>query len=246
MYVDKKSPIPVYYQLRSIILKKISNGEYPAGSLIPSERNLSENLKISRMTVRQALSELVNEGILKREKGKGTFVSHSKIEQRNIMSFSDMVRSRGMVPGTKVLNFIREGHYKEIESKLELENSEHIFYVRRLRLAGETPVGIEEEFIPEKYFPGLAEADFTGSFYRLIKEKYNYSIDYVDNVIEASRPDKEEKNLLKINSDIPLLRISGINYTRTGIKLFYENSIYRSDEYKYNIRVNHEIKYYGG
>ncbi len=71
MHVDKKSPIPVYYQLKNIVLKKIQNGEFSAGSLIPSERDLGESLNISRMTVRQALNQLVSEGVLYREKGKG-------------------------------------------------------------------------------------------------------------------------------------------------------------------------------
>ncbi len=95
MHIDKKSPIPVYYQLMNIIMEKIKSGEYSVGSLIPSERDLSELLGISRMSVRQALHHLVNEGLLTREKGKGTFVTKMKFEQRNIMSFSEQFRNIG-------------------------------------------------------------------------------------------------------------------------------------------------------
>lgn len=237
MYIDKKSPIPAYYQLKNIILKKIRSGEFPAGSLIPSERDLGENLKISRMTVRQALNQLVAEGELNREKGKGTFVIKSKIEQRNIMSFSDIVAMKGMIPTTKVLNFNKEEAAEDIGEILDLKRGETIYIIKRLRLANGIPVGIEEDFIPEKYCPGLEKSDLTASLYKLINEEYSYTINHVDNIIEASKPSSEDKELLNIPGSIPVLKIASINYTRSDLKLFYERSVYRSDEYKYNVRV---------
>jgi len=237
MYVDKKSPIPVYYQLKNIVLKKIQNGEYTEGSLIPSERDLGESLEISRMTVRQALNQLVAEGVLYREKGKGTFVSKSKIEQRNIMSFSDTVAMKGLVPTTRILHFSKVNIDEDIAGILGLKSTERVYDIKRLRLAGGIPVGIEEDFIPEKYCSGLDNFDLTMSLYRLIKDEYAYSINYIDNVIEASKPTKEEREQLDISGSIPVLRVTGINYTQTDIKLFYERSVYRSDEYKYNVRV---------
>ncbi len=237
MHVDKKSPIPVYYQLKNIVLKKIQSGEFPAGSPIPSERDLGESLNISRMTVRQALSQLVSEGVLYREKGRGTFVSRSKIEQRNIMSFSETVAQKGLVPTTKVLRFNMEQANEEIGGILELKTGEKVYVLKRLRLASGVPVGIEEDFIPERYCPGFDKFDHTSSLYKLIKEEYSFAVSYVDNVIEASRAGREEKELLAINSSVPVLRVTGVNYTETGLKLFYERSVYRSDEYKYNVRV---------
>lgn len=238
MYVDKKSPIPVYYQLKNIILKKIQSGEFPDGSIIPSERDLGESLDISRMTVRQALNQLVSEGVLYREKGRGTFVSRSKIEQRNIMSFSETVRLKGMVPTTRVLFFKKEEPEEGIRSVLELKEGQPVYTLKRLRLADNTPVAIEENFIPEKYCPGLERFDLASSLYNLIKMEYSFAVYNIDNVIEASKPSKEEKELLNISSGIPVLKTTGINYTESGLKLFYEKSVYRSDEYKYSIRIN--------
>jgi GntR family transcriptional regulator len=237
MYVDKKSPIPVYYQLKNIILKKIQSGEFAEGGLIPSERDLGENLNISRMTVRQALNQLVSEGVLYREKGRGTFVTKSKIEQRNIMSFSDTVTLKGLVPTTKVLHFSKEDAAEDIKNILDLKVDEKVYIIKRLRLANSIPVGIEEHFIPEKYCPDLEKFDLTASLYKLIKEEYTYAISYVDNIIEASKPSKEEKEQLNLSTNIPVLKIAGINYTQSDLKLFYERSVYRSDEYKYNVRV---------
>lgn len=123
MKLDKGSPIPVYYQLKNIILQKIKNGEYPPDTLIPSERELGEALSISRMTVRQALNQLVSEGVLIRQKGRGTYVCRAKFEQRNIMSFSAIVRERGLEPATHLLDFKKDLKYPEINSLLWIDES---------------------------------------------------------------------------------------------------------------------------
>src|SRR5512142_1421027 len=159
MFVDKKSPIPAYYQLKNIILKKINNGEYAEGDLIPSERDLGESFSISRMTVRQALNQLVMEGVLTREKGRGTFVSRSKLEQKNIMSFSEAVRRKGMEPSTRVLHFSCDAAAEDLQEILGLKAGEKLYVLRRLRLADGTPVGIEEDFIPIKYCPDMERHD---------------------------------------------------------------------------------------
>jgi len=237
MYIDKKSPIPAYYQLKQIILDKIAHGEYVAGCPIPSERELVETLGISRMTVRQALNQLVSEGVLYREKGRGTFVSRSKLEQRNIMSFSEMVLEKGLEPATKVLYFNLGKSSQEIIELLDLNENDSVYNIKRLRLAGNIPIGIEENYIPEKYCPDLDKHDLTSSLYKLLKDKYMLSISYVDNMIEASKPTKKEKELLKITDSKPVLRIAGVNYSEAGAKLLYEKSVYRSDEYKYSVRV---------
>lgn len=243
MYIDKKSPIPVYYQLKNIILKKTKDGEFPEGSMIPSERDLGESLSISRMTVRQALNQLVAEGVLYREKGKGTFVSKGKITQQNIMSFSDTVRNKGLVPTTSVLYFEKIFNRHDINSLLDLQDDECLYDIKRLRLANELPIAIEEVFIPERYCPHLENFDLKSSLYKHLKQEYSLVISYMDNAIEAARPAKEEKKLLGLSDATPVLRITSINYNDAGTKLFYEKDVYRSDEYKYNVRIfmNREV-----
>lgn len=237
MYINKKSPIPAYYQLKSIILSKIESGEYGSGNPIPSERDLSETMNISRMTVRQALNQLVSEGVLYREKGKGTFVSRQKFEQRNIMSFSDVVRKKGLVPSTRVLEFKKVEPEYEIGQILELKSGEMVYDVKRLRMAGNMPIAIEEVFIPEKYCPNMEKYDLTSSLYKLIKTEYSHTIAYVDNVIESSKAGREEKELLEIGAGISVLRVTATYFLETGLKLIYERSVYRSDEYKYSVRI---------
>src|SRR5258708_39864193 len=104
--IYRNSPLPRYYQLKEIIRERIRSGEWKPGELIPSERELSEQYKISRMTARQAITELVNEGMFYREQGKGTFVSRHKITQQliRLTGFTEDIKTRGQRPGTKVLS----------------------------------------------------------------------------------------------------------------------------------------------
>ena len=105
--LDKDVPIPLYFQLEKLILEEIDNGNYPVGSMIPTEMELSQMFGISRTTVRQAISDLVREEHLYRIKSKGTFVAHPKLVQgfiQSIQSFDDDVRSTGRTPSTEVLD----------------------------------------------------------------------------------------------------------------------------------------------
>ncbi|HKT37081.1 MAG TPA: GntR family transcriptional regulator, partial [Ktedonobacterales bacterium] len=103
--IHRNSPIPIYHQLKEILIRKIRTGEWVPGALIPSERELCETYGISRMTARQAITDLVNEGVCYREQGRGTFVSPRKIQQQlqHLSGFTDDIRARGQLPGTKVL-----------------------------------------------------------------------------------------------------------------------------------------------
>ena len=103
--IDKNSPIPVYYQLKNDFIKKIANGIWKVGECISSERELCEIYGVSRMTIRQAIGELVQEGILTRKKGKGTFVCEQKVNQKDMMSFTEMIKQSGRVLQTKVVEF---------------------------------------------------------------------------------------------------------------------------------------------
>ncbi len=237
MFIDKKSPIPAYYQLKNILLEKIRAGEYKAGDLVPSERELSDSLNISRMTARQAINLLAQEGYLVREKGKGTFVSHSKFQQKNIDSFSKTIQTSGKTPSTIVLGFEKDTQCFDVKKLLDVSIDETIVRIRRLRLADNEPIAIEELYIPEMLCAGIEELDLTHSFYEIIKDKYSIIIDHVDYIIEAKNANKEIQHLLDIAPGTPVLKISGITYSPAGSKLFYQSDLYRSDKYNYHVTI---------
>jgi GntR family transcriptional regulator len=134
MMINKKSPVPLYYQLKQVILERIKSGEWLPNMPISSERELSEIFEVSRMTVRQAINELENEGILYRERGRGTFVSPPRIEQSDVMSFTEAAVNRGLKASTVVKKFDIKVPDVNILNSLELNENEEVYYVRRFRM----------------------------------------------------------------------------------------------------------------
>ena len=238
MFIDKQSPIPVYYQIKQYILEQIKIGKWERNQALPSERELSELAKVSRMTVRQAINELVNEGVVYRLKGKGTFITQSKIEQRGIMSFSEMVKNKGFTPITQVLSLDTQHTCAEIAHALDLADDTIFYRFKRLRKADSTPVGVEEVFVPKNYCPNLDHYDLTTSLYKILLEHYQFRIEKVNISIQAILANnKELEKLLEIPKPSPLLKVSGSSITHTGMPLFYETSFYRSDHLSYKVSI---------
>ena len=237
MVIDKRSPVPAYYQLKNYIIDSISSGQWKKDNPIPSERELAMFAKVSRMTVRQAINELVNEGILYRVKGKGTFITRTKIEQKNIMSFSEMVKSKGMVPNTQILEFNSERSYPDIAELMGLQLQTEFYRFKRLRKAGDIPVAIEEVYIPAEYCRNIQKYDLTGSLYGILHEHYQFRIGRMDVSIEAILPDVEQQKLLLVGADVPLLKVYGNTIADTGIELFHEISYYRSDKLSFKVSI---------
>src|SRR5579884_2027130 len=143
--VFRKSPLPRYYQLKEIMREKIRSGEWKPGDLIPSERELGETYGISRMTARQAITELVNEGVFYREQGKGTFVTRNKITQQlmTLTGFTEDISARGQHPSTKVLSAGMDVADAETAERLRIQPNDPIFCLQRLRLADGEPLARE-------------------------------------------------------------------------------------------------------
>jgi len=237
LIIDKYSHIPVYYQIKNYILEKITSDEWEKDKPIPSERELCELMKVSRMTVRQAIGELEKDGILYKIRGKGTFIAKSKIEQKNIMSFSELVKSKGIKPSTDILEFGKDIVNLDIAKAMGVD-SETLFYkIKRLRKADGEPVAIEEVFVPMHYCPDIEKYDLTGSLYEILHDEYNYKIDEIILNIDAIMPSEYEQKFLKVDKNVPLLKAEGISITSLGKEIFYEISCYRSDKFSYKVSV---------
>jgi GntR family transcriptional regulator len=235
--IDKESPVPIYYQLKQYIMSKIKSGEWPQDSLIPSERELSEAFDVSRMTIRQAVNELVSEGFLYRQRGRGTYVSEPKIEQYDVMSFTEAALSHGYKASTDVRDFEVISPTPAILEKLKLSDKDKVYYVQRFRMVNTTIIAVEDVFLPLKYTGDLGREDFTGSIYMLLKDKYDYMIDHVDANIEAIIPREKEIKLFESKKKVPMLKVTAVHITNKNIKLYYEESIYRSDKFVFNINI---------
>jgi GntR family transcriptional regulator len=230
--------VPTYLKLKEEILQRIASGELVPGQRLPSERDLAEMKGLSRMTVRQALSELVAAGALYREQGRGTFVSARKMQQRNISSFSETVRQRGFNPDTRVLGFAMGPPPEDVARRLMLPPGGETYRALRVRLADATPVAVEEVFIPLHICPGLTRDDLKGSLYRLITDKYGHRIGSVDSSVSARLASARDQKFLAVPRGTPVLRVLSLYYSTGGLTLYDERAVYRSDMYEYNIRIS--------
>ncbi|MGL4873157.1 MAG: GntR family transcriptional regulator [Clostridium sp.] len=232
--IDKNSPIPVYYQLKEEIKEKILQGFWKVNECIPSERELSLKYEVSRMTVRQALGELVQEGLLVREKGKGTFVCEPKVKQEDVMSFTDIIKKSGRTLKTEVVEFQLIDIPEEI---LNLLDSEKVYRINRIRKVDDECVANEIVHIPQEIIDNLDKVMLEGSLFELL-EKEGYKIDHSESEITAIIMDDYYKNLFKVSEATPLIKTYGKTLDDTGKILFIEESIYRSDKYVLEVNIS--------
>jgi len=156
---DRTNPLPLYYQLKENLLKKIKNGEWKSGQKIPPETELCELHKLSRITVRKAIEELVHNGYLVRFQGKGTFVASVSFEQKlsKFYSFSEALLQKGKKENVKMLSFSVENADDAAAKKLAIDLNEKIFRIVRLRSVDNTIYALETSYIPMKLCPSLSK-----------------------------------------------------------------------------------------
>src|SRR3954451_22473970 len=163
-----------------------------AGPAIPSERQLSADLGVSRLTVRAALDELAREGYLVRRRGSGTYVQHPKVSQDLTMSsFSEDMRRRGLEPGSRTLSLTTTLAGARLGRFLQVSPSEPILVAKRLRLADGEAMAIETLHIPEALAPGLTPQSLDGSLYELLQDRYGIVIASGTQVIEPTVTNEE-------------------------------------------------------
>ncbi|HEV2656765.1 MAG TPA: GntR family transcriptional regulator [Ktedonobacteraceae bacterium] len=241
--IYKNSPVPRYYQLREIMREHVRSGEWKPNDLIPSERELSEQYGISRMTTRQAITDLVNEGLFYREQGKGTFVSNRKITQQllHLTSFTEDIRARGQRPSAKVLTTEMCAADEEIAEKLRIEVGAPTFCLRRLRLADGQPLAIERSQISFKGCERLLEEDLEQqSLYRVLEAKFGLTLMEADQELEAGLANREEAQLLKVAVNSAVLYIRRITYTERNQPLEYASSVYCGNKYTFYTHMKRE------
>ena len=230
--IDKNSPIPVYYQLKNDFIKKIANGTWKAGECISSERELCEIYGVSRMTIRQAIGELVQEGILTRKKGKGTFVCEQKVNQKDMMSFTEMIKQSGRVLETKVVEFEIIYTPEDIQDIFILDK---LYKITRKRIVDNECIALETVYIPVDYCGHVNKEMLEGSLYKIL-EQFGYLITNSNSSIVAVNVNDEIRNLLECEKDEPILKVISKTFTSADKLLFLEEAFYKSD--KFTLQVN--------
>lgn len=232
--IDKNSPIPIYYQLKNDLISKISEGVWKAGECIASERELCEIYGVSRMTIRQAIGELVQEGILIRLKGKGTYVCEQTLKQKDMMSFTEVISQMGKELKTEVIEF------EKIETPERLSDIfflEELYKITRKRIVDNNCVAVEKVYIPVDYCGYIDKDMLKGSLYDILN-KFGYKVEYSQSSIAAITTTDKLKELFEVDKDVPILKITSKTYDHNNKMIFLEEALYRSDKYILEVNIS--------
>jgi GntR family transcriptional regulator len=233
--IDKNSPVPIYYQLEEYIKQQIENGTLKAEETIPSEREYAETYQISRMTVRQALNNLVSEGLLYRQKGRGTFVNKQKVEQelQGLTSFTEDMLTRGFKPGNRLISFEIIPADLQVAQRLKIAEHTPVYEMKRVRLADDLPMAFETTYVPANLIKGLTEEAITQSLYSYVEEKLGLVIMEASQQIDSSIAKDTETIHLEIEKGSPILLIRRTSYLEDGTPFEFVKSAYRADRYTF-------------
>ena len=238
--LDKNSFTPMYFQIQTQLLQMIHSGRLRPGDPLPSEEELSRIYGVSRMTSRQALQALKSQGFAARQKGHGSFVSQPRVEKdiTHLCGFTAEMRALGMKASSRVLASETIFAPPEIAAQLGIAVNAPIFQLRRLRLANDLPVAVEEIRVPSDRFPGVEKLDFSRlSLYQTLRDRYGIKVSRADEILEARSATHHEAQLLEIQPRASLLVISRTLWSTDGLPVETAHSIYRGDRYRAVLRI---------
>jgi len=241
--LGKHSPLPLYLQLKAVIEDRIASGDWLPGTQLPSERELCEQFKISRITVRQAIADLVTEGRLIRTQGRGTFVASPRIEQRlsNLTGFTQDMQARGQRPGAKVIQLETTLALPNIARALQLKPGDCVVVLKRLRLADGEPVAIETDYLPDAVCHNLINEQLDGrSLYDTLRKSYNVHPTRAEQQLAAIACPTAEAKLLNVRTGTPVLHIHRTTFGRDGRPFETVESFYRGDKYVFHAELHAE------
>lgn len=240
--IDRRSPLPLYVQLKDILLQELDEGLYPPGSTLPPEMSLVDVYGLSRATVRQAMKDLEHEGYIRRIQGKGTLVIREKSALKRglsqLTSFSEDMRAHGYETTTKILNFDIAVAPFRIVQLLHIPENKPVIHLQRLRFVNKMPVAISISYInlPDKIQLTCEDLERTVSLYTLFELKRIPLVES-EKTIEAISASEEHAKLLGVPYGNPLLKVEGVLYTLLHQPLEQHVVISRSDMYKYSLNL---------
>jgi GntR family transcriptional regulator len=235
LILDRRSAVPLYYQIYQHLLEQIHSGTLLPGQPIPSEPEIASSVGVSRMTARQAVKTLCDAGVAYSQRGLGTFVSGSKQAKTStdLLSFTQETKARGGKPASRVLAFEEVPADPEVARALHLTDKATVVRLKRVRLADSVPMSIEESFLSARLFPRLLVIfDPRTSLYQVLAERYGIRMAAADEVAEASLARAEEARLLRIKKDGPVFVLTRISYASSGQPVEFVRSTYRGDRWK--------------
>eukprot|EP01133_Synstelium_polycarpum_P026555 gene26555-31932_t len=221
----RDSAIPKHEQLRTILLRKCTQ-ELQPGDLMTSERNLMQDYGVSRITVREAIGQLVNDGHLVR---------------LHLASFTEEMRAQGHHPTTVVLVSEQGPVPENTAAALNMRPGSDGYHVKRLRLADGEPVSVDDGWFNPELLPGLLDMDLTGSIYRATADKYDKPIDRAEQTVSADGASTEIATLLGTRKGAPVLYFDRVSFSEIA-PVEHTRSWYRSDRYQLQMEGEHTFR----
>jgi GntR family transcriptional regulator len=233
-------PQPAYRRIRSDLLGLIQTGKFPPGSPLPSETQLAKRYGVTRMTVRQAVSELVRQRLVERRQGSGTYVLPSHLHDRRLRrlnSFTEDMRAQGYEVATRILAQEDVLAPSEIAAQLELGPGAHVVRVARVRFVDGSPVTLQESWIPSGRCPTLAREPLVdGSLYKTLETRHGITLRRADTRITAVSASKEQAALLNVPVHSPLLHAARRTHDANNTPVEYVQS-FTNPEYPFSVEL---------
>jgi len=236
--IYKNRHLPLYYQLKKIVIKMIESRELKENDQLPTESELCKRFDISRATTRQALKELASEDYIYMLQGKGTFVSPIKFQQNllKFYSFTEEMKKIGKNPISLVLEFKIIKPNKKIAQILKVNQNNKVYKFIRLRLADNEPMILETTYIPYKLFPGISRKDLENTpLYSILVERFHTIFAKAEETFRSTLLTEEEAKRLNCIKGISAIFFERTTYNNYDRVIEYTKSIARGDKFKYHV-----------
>jgi GntR family transcriptional regulator len=236
--IDRNSPYPLYYQLKTILLEKIHSGEWGLGSLIPSENQLQDDYSVSRTTIRQTLQELVTEGYLLRERGRGTFVAAPKVTYNPAKQFelNEYMQAQGVVLGWRMMDSEWVEASEQVAAIFGIREGSQVWQIRRLRMADTRPIGYHISYLPKSLVQYIDEACLEkGQSLDYLKPFPKLKESHLQRTLEATIADKLDMDWLDAAPNTAILQLERILFSSDKQPLELLIARFRGDRFKYQI-----------
>lgn len=234
------SPVPLYTQLKALLRNRILNGTYAPHSQMPSESELGNLHNVSRITVRQALSDLQKEGLIFKIHGKGTFVAKPKAFQ-NVSKLQGLAEAMSQI-GYEVINHLRSFKFipasTVVADRLNISEGTQVAEIKRVRLINREPVSLEITYVSQQLGEQLQKADLVArDIFLIIENDCGIPLGRADLAIDAILAETELTNALNVEEGSPIMRIERLTYAADGTPLDFEYLYYRGDAFQYRLSI---------
>jgi GntR family transcriptional regulator len=227
--------------VRDAILARVQGGVWKSGDQLPSEPKLCDYFGVSRTVIRHALDNLAAQGVIRREKGSGTFIAEPKITERLVQKltgfYHDMVE-QGYTPTTQVLKQAVVPAASEIAANLHLKPDAPVVEIERLRAVDSAPIQLVTTYIPVELCEALVEADLkTHSLYAFLEEQCGMMIARGHRTIEAVPAEQRVAQLLRVSLGAPLIRLVSVSYMENGTPVEFYRALHRGDRTQFEVEL---------